>query len=233
LLYEKDEVIGQWSISDPPRVSVECVEERDADAIRVTWETEVPEGSARELRFLVQWQDDRGTWRGCAPRTQERELLVPRRLFAGKRHFAIRVLASAGIATGVGVCEGDLGPPEASPAARARAAIALAGVPRTGKEAVELPSLIRVVARSPLAGMMSKPEIRWYDERGGEIGRGRSFDLRRLPEGRTLLSAAVLERGQGSGTHRWLIERTPSGRFFLVRETRDGNRPKPYERAKE
>ena len=235
VLYEKDDVIGEWSVGDPPPVSVECSDDPAADAVRVAWDTQGPEDAKpRELWFLVQWRDDRGTWRGCAPRTQERELVVPKPLFAGQRQVAIRVLASAGIATGVGQCEVELEPREPSPARRSRLEITLAGVSTPPKEPVELAPRIRVVARSPQGAMVSQPEVRWYDEQGGEIGRGRSFNLRKLPEGPTLLSAAVFERGQGSGTARWLIQRTPTGKFRLLHGTTQAEpRRNAYGRSKE
>ena len=79
--------------------------------------------------------------------------------------------------------------------------------------------MIRAVAQSAEGQTHSQPDIRWYDEQGGEIGRGRSFDLRNLPRGQTRLGVVVFDRGRGSAYAQWLIRRDEGDQFTLLRGT--------------
>jgi hypothetical protein len=58
-------------------------------------------------------------------------------------------------------------------------------------------------------------DLRWYDSRGAEIGRGRTLDLRTLRPGHHALHAVALNTGQGGGSAVWALEHQRSGRFVL------------------
>jgi hypothetical protein len=220
VLYEGEKEIYRKEIMAPLAVKVECsdAEDREANTITVRWDVEIPEGCKPEdVWYLVQWRDALGTWRGCAPRTQKSELVIPKRLFDRQKQIVIRVLATSGIATGEGTCQSDCeypGPRRGEPAV-----LRLKGIPIEGSQSLPLPPVIRAVAQLPGGQTHSKPEIRWYDERGAEIGRGRSFDLRVLPRSQTLLGAAVFDRGRGSAYTQWLIQRDDADQFTLLRGT--------------
>lgn len=220
LIYEGEEEIFRKEILAPPKVEVKCAEAENSEkpTIHVSWAASAPKGCKPEdMWYLVQWQDGRGTWRGCAPRTQKTELEVPKSLFGRQKQVAIRVLATSGIATGVGECTCDLqypGPGRGKPPE-----VRLEGVPVKGNESLPLPPVIRAVAQSAEGQTHAQPDIRWYDEQGAEIGRGRSFDLRNLRVGQTLLGAMVFDRGRGSAYAQWLIRRDEGDQFTLLRGT--------------
>jgi len=220
VLYEGEKEIFRKEILPPPVVKVECSggEDREADALTVSWKVNLSKGiKSEDVWYLVQWQDARGTWRGSTPRTQKSELVIPKRIFNRQRQITIRVLATSGIATGVGVCQSDISYP--GPRRGEPPVVRLAGVPVRGNRSLPLPPVIRAVVESTGGQTQSRPEILWHDGRGAEIGRGRSFDLRNLPRGQTLLGAAVFDRGQGSAKAQWLILRDEVDNFTLLRGT--------------
>jgi hypothetical protein len=220
VLYEEDGEIYRRDIPRPPEVHVECTGDSDPneEAILLHWEVTVPEGTdASDLWFLVQWCDRTDTWRGCAPRIQARQLRVPKRLFGQQQEVALRVLASSGIATGVGEWQGRIISSPSQDGGDGALRVQLEGVPAKGTETITLPPMVRAIAVLPGGRTLSRPDIRWYDGRGSELGRGRSFDLRKLPRGQTLLRVAVFDTGQGSARAQWLVERTASAKFRLLR----------------
>jgi hypothetical protein len=220
VLYECEKEIQRWDVPAAPKVDVECEghDQPDLSEVVVRWNAKLTGDKGKgALWFLVQWRDSQGTWRGCGPRTQSNELRVPKRLLAGGKGAHIRVLASSGIATGVGVWDGDLVQPPPPPG-EPPVLIVLQGVP-AGNQTVELPAVVRASVVRSGARTAARSDVRWYNERGAEIGRGRAFDLRVLPLGQSILTAAVLDRGEGNGEGRWLIERTARGDFRLLRGT--------------
>ena len=220
VLYEGEKEIYHKEVLLPPMLEVRCsgVEDRDANTFTVMWNAAPPLGCRMEdVWYIVQWQDALGTWRGCAPRTQENELVIPKRVFGRQKQITVRVLATSGIATSVAICQSDCQYP--GPRGGEPMVLRLQGVPIKGSQSMPLPPLLRVIAQSSRGRSYSRSEIRWYDENGAEIGRGRSFDLRNLPRGQNLLSAAVLDRGQGSAYTQWLIQRDDADQFTLLRGT--------------
>ena len=226
VLYECDKEIQRWDVPAAPKVDVECEyhDQPDRSEVVVRWNAKVAGDTGKgALWFLVQWRDRLGTWRGCGPRTQSNEMRVPKRLLVGDKSVHVRVLASSGIATGVGVWSGDLVQPPPQPG-EPLVQIVLQGVP-AGNDSVGLPAVVRAsVVRSGVR-TAARSDVRWYDERGAEIGRGHALDLRALPFGQSVLTAAVLDRGEGNGEGQWLIERTVRGDFRLLRGT-IGKKPK-------
>jgi hypothetical protein len=168
--------------------------------------------------------DKAGVWRGCGPRTSKNEIQIPKYLFGRQQKITIRVLVTTGIATGEGLWSGECKYPSTNKDQRMNN-LRLAGVPVSGNKSVEIPSTIRAVALENENRTHYLPEIRWYNEKGAELGAGKSFNLFNLPVGETILSAAVLESGQGSMTNQWLIRRSENNQFFLVRGDIDRKKP--------
>jgi hypothetical protein len=221
LLVRCGETVADWPVPDPPRVSVECDHESDDEHVIVRWKIG-GKGAARRKRddgepgeteywALVQWRDGSGNWRGCAPRTTNRELVIPRWVFGASREVTIRVLVTSGIATGVAECTGVCGAPPL-PYAPEAPRIVLVGA---GGEREELPAMLRAAVVGPVAGGGGR--LRWFAEGGGELARGRTLDLRALPVGQSLVSARVVGSADRVRGGSWIVERTADDRFFLRR----------------
>jgi len=221
VLYECDTLIHDASIPEPPDVKVRCEGARNTNAtdLALSWSTAKPSDSAGGLWYLVQWRDAHGTWRGGAPRTQATSLQVPKTLFGRQQEAAVRVLATSGIATGQGLWQGSIRRPRRPRTADGNLRIFLTGASKPTTKTQALPSIIRVAAVDDDGSSLARPAVRWYDSRGGELGRGRSLDLRTLPVGAHTVRVAILNTGYGTGTVQWLLERTAGGQFLLHRGT--------------
>lgn len=221
VLYDCDKEIGRWKVPPPPKVDVRCYGHDDESThLALEWKASVPGGGDAELWFLVQWRDRFGTWRGCAPRTRETKMKVPKRLVGTAATARLRVLASSGIATGVGEWQGDCTPEPPEREGEPPVVVTLRGVP-AGNACVDLPTFVQATVVRDRLRTAARADLRWYDDNGAEIGRGRSLDLRALKRGQTLVTAAVLDKGEGSGEGRWLIERRANDTFRLLRGTLD------------
>lgn len=213
VLYECDKELQRWPIPNPPKVTVDVIGETESNQteIEIQWRAYAESANRDDFWYLVQWRDRRGTWRGVAPRTQRNSLRVPKRLFKGDR-VAVRVLASSGIATGLGLWEGSVTPP---PARRGAAVeISLVGVETRKEGAHPVPGVLRAVAHETSGEAVPGTSLRWYDSRGAEIGRGRALDLSQLPVGQHQITI-VMPQHEGS-TATWLIERTRGGDTLLL-----------------
>jgi hypothetical protein len=125
------------------------------------------------------------------------------RQFRHHRLLRFRVLATSGLATGVGTCELEQ-PPPPLPSAEI--------VPVGTWPTADMPTRLVTVAVIDEGGRtVSDPDIRWYDEGGAEIGRGRSLDLAALSEQIAAVRAVALNVGQGRVERTWLTRRTPAG----------------------
>jgi hypothetical protein len=217
VLYDCDKEIGKWPIPSPPKVSVDVIGDSDPGRpeIEVNWHAEVGKNQDRgKLWYLVQWRDRIGTWRGLAPRTQKAQLVVPKRIFKGERLSAIRVLASSGIATGEGAWEGEIRPPRDAPTGGVE--VVLVGVGTPGPGAHALPRILRASLVTGAGAATPGAALRWFDGKGAELSRGRSFDLGNLRVGQHQISAIALNTGAGGGSATWLIEHTADGHFLLL-----------------
>jgi len=163
-------------IPEPPQVHI-TGKTAVAEGILLQWTAtaEPPAG----LFYIVQFEDQRGIWRGVAPRTSKSELLLPSKRFAGRR-LKIRVLASSGIATGR--TEDVIEFPRA--ATRSQPEIALIG--STGRETP------RILRASMLHGTGTTRTLAWFDQRGAELSQGSTLDTGRLPDGENLVRAVAL-----------------------------------------
>jgi len=216
VLYECDKEIARWPIPEEPKVSLHAsgADAKD-DELELRWDASSP-GDEEALWYLVQWRDRRGTWRGAAPRTRKRSMKIPKRLFDGQREVAVRVLATSGISTGTGTWEGTLRPPEPPPRGKRgpKTTISLAGVEAREAGAHEVDGALRAIVQSSTGSTSSAADLRWYDARGGEIGRGRSCDPAALPAGQHTITA-VSPRNEGASAT-WLVERTRDGRTLVL-----------------
>jgi hypothetical protein len=157
----------------------------------------------------VQWLDDDGTtWRGVAPRTQERAMTLPLRRFAHTGVLRFRILATSGIATGVGECKVEPPPPPLP---------TVEIVPIGTWPAADRPGarLATVALVDQWGRTIPDPDIVWYDEAGSEIGRGRSIDLAALEERVSAVRAVALNVGTGRVQRTWLTRRTAEGNCTL------------------
>jgi hypothetical protein len=217
VLYDCEKEIGKWPIPSPPKVSVDVSGESDPERteVEISWHADVSKNQDRgKLWYLVQWRDQLGIWRGLAPRTQKTQLVVPKAIFKGERLSAIRVLASSGIATGEGSWEGEVRPPRDAPTGGVE--IVLSGIGTPGPGAHALPRILRAMLLAGAGAIAPGASLRWFDGKGAELGRGRSFDLGRLRVGQHQINATALNTGAGGGSATWLIERTADGQFYLL-----------------
>ncbi|MEO4000390.1 M66 family metalloprotease [Mesorhizobium sp. CAU 1732] len=216
VLYECEKEVARWPISSPPKVSIEVAgaDDRERKNIVVSWDVDETKGRGSDaVWYLVQWRDRFGTWRGLAPRTQKTELTVPKRIFSGERSSTIRVLASAGIATGEGGWEGEILQPGTRPQTGLEIDLIDIGALTAGVR--DAPRIVKASITNRAGAAISGSKLRWYDARGAELGRGRSFDLESLRVGQHQLTVRAMDDGSGGGANTFLVERTADGRFHI------------------
>ncbi|MPZ53754.1 MAG: hypothetical protein GEU79_13655 [Acidimicrobiia bacterium] len=220
-----DELVDSWPIPDPPHVEVEVdcngkyEEYHKENQVTIRWtvsdyDSTDPEATSddRGPWALVQWRDRSGTWRGCAPRTRENEVTVARSSLGTEKEIHVRVLVTTGIATGVGEWSGPCGE-LAEPSSPGAPQVDIVAVPR-GENRAELTTNPRAVVVGPRIG--KRGNIRWHGSDGGELGRGRTLDLSRLPVGQTVVTASVVGAEDQVAPSHWLLERTGHNRFFVL-----------------
>lgn len=215
LIYECDKVVYEQAIPAPPtvRLTVSDADNLEQKTLGLQWQALAGGGDEKALWYLVQWRDARGTWRGCAARTQKTSLRVPKALFGRQQAIALRVLASSGIATGEGLWEGTLRLPPRETGRDLR--ISLVGVAAGATGSLPVPPFLRMAVSGFTGALAERQYLRWYDSQGAEIGRGRTLDLRTLRRGFHAVRAVALDTGQGTGSATWAIEHTRSGQFVL------------------
>ena len=189
---EGDKQLYEEDIPEPPKVQVKCQFVDKAVAFDVQWSATDPQKKA-DLWYLVQWQDRDGSWRGHGARTQKTDARIKAVEVGWRNEVPLRVLATSGIATGVGECMLELKFSLQSPPPQ----VVVTSHPKSAGPEVQAGGTIQVTVLDRLGGSVSDPEIFWYDERGGEVGRGRFFDVRQLPAGQHVLRAVAPDRGSG------------------------------------
>jgi hypothetical protein len=219
VILECDNVIFEVDIPDPPKVELTCksADDPDIDYVGCNWNA-TREGH-QDLWYLLQWRDRRGVWRGVAPRTQRTEWKVPKSFWARDREMSLRVLATSGIATGLGTCTGKLVHRQDKTPGPRPVDIQLIGVEAAEGATVELAPTVRVAVTTATGGTLATGQILWHGADGGLIGRGRSLLLSNLPVGVHVVHASVLNEGDGEGTRAWIFERTRDGRYLWHRGT--------------
>ena len=220
IIYECEKSIFEQDIPEPPTVKMDRQESKkpDEDSVTFHWSA-MDKNEAKDLWYLLQWRDAYGVWRGCAPRTQDSQLSIPKTRFQGVRMLAIRLLATSGIATGMATWEGEIEYPKPEYPGDRDVQISIPGVGLESPATYEVNPVIRVSVLDRYGRSVENPEILWYGGAGSQIGRGRSFDLRQLPIGFQQLRAVVLNTGQEGGSTRWMVEHSRDNHFRIHRGT--------------
>lgn len=197
-LYHHDDPIHEADIGEPPRLECEKPKVARNGDVTLTWDlwrTAKPQArkakrpaqesaprGGEAVAYMVQWEDEDGTWRGLAPRMTERSIVVPVRLRRGRQTLRARVLATSGLATSN--CEWELEGTRSDPPVRIYTSEYRGG-------------LVRAWAIDHLGRTLPNAAIGWYDDRGGELGRGAELDMRQLEEHVGLIRAVAINAGAG------------------------------------
>jgi hypothetical protein len=221
-----EQTVEEWEIPDPPEVDVdvECPDddgpdvetgdERSEPTVTIKWKIrDKAKKPGKGYRSLIQWRDRYGTWRGCTLRTTKTLAHVPRASLGSDADVHVRVLVTSGIATGVGEWHGRCGPASAGPGGYGPRIVLTRGWSDANRS--ELDGTLRVAVIGPRTGETGT--VRWYRSDGGELGRGRSLDLRGLEVGQTTVAAALVGASDRVPAAQWLVERTVDGRLYLLR----------------
>ncbi len=198
-VFEGRDELAHYEIPAAPELRLEAGYDQKHREWVVAWQAAQSEGQS--LRYLVQWRDASGTWRGAAPRIDETRIRLPVRLIGDRDQIAVRVLATSGIATGMAQIE--LERP--------------AKVPPPSVELIDVstsPGERTIDVRAVRSDGMTIPDadLVWFDAQGREIGRGRSLSLRALGEGEHQVRAVLRDTGFGVGERTWLISVGTDGR---------------------
>jgi hypothetical protein len=157
-------------------VELRCEAERTPERLlHLRWEGT---GSDATIWYLVQWQDRDGAWRGITPRTTKTELIVPDRFaWAGKDRVRIRILAVELLTTSVSefVFKGKGSEPAVTVTVYA------------------VPGAVVAHASDVLGRQVPAEDLAWYDDLGGEVGKGDRLPIRAA--GRGLLRAVPFGLG--------------------------------------
>ena len=208
VVFDEEKTIYEERIPDPPKLQIEGFQPADGGVV-VSWRA-TDNSPDCCLWYLVQWYDRRSeSWRGVAPRLQENSLLIPRQLFAKESEIPIRVLATAGIATGVVQGQASIEGWQPSPSS-----VVLAGVQSTVNQPVAIPGVLQAAVIDVSGREADYGRAAWYSSNGAEIGRGNSLDLRKLSMGRQLIRFTVPLPEGGFASNSWLVERNLAG--FLM-----------------
>lgn len=198
VVWEGDKSIYDEKIPKPPVVNI-TDHTREQEGIRLKWKAS-PDAKA----YLVHYREPRSqSWRGLTPRMDDKTVIVPWQLFKASGKLLVRVLASSGIATGFGEIELQAGddhePPDVT--------MVLPGVGPTVKGPVSLDAVPTVIATDASGKQVDDVHLSWFDGNGASLGRGRSVDLRQLPDGKHLVRCVVRGHGERTVGKSWFIER--------------------------
>jgi hypothetical protein len=189
-----DDVIYEENIPDPPKVELSCKHDTEMGIIKLTWQASAAsqqrEGEGDpDLWYLVHYHA-RGAWRGLGPRTQDTHAELDLRQLSLPVTVPIRVLATSGIATGIAEC--SLTPTGREPSGEGTI---VATTPDPDDGPVPLGNVLRVHAIDEGGRSLSGANVRWYDDAGRELTRGRSLDLTALGAGEHVVHAVATESG--------------------------------------
>ncbi len=188
IVYEGEKIVLSEPFAPPDKPEVTVSRRGNDIMLQIAGEDE-------DVWFLVHYRDRRGAWRGVAPRTNERKIVVPIHLLAGINGLSLRVLATRRLGTS------SVDIPVSVPASTA------------GVEIVQIashPHRLRVAA--VVSGeMVQYPDIAFFDDQGRELGRGVSLDLSTLPPQTTLVRAVALSAGGPPIQRNWVVRHTESG----------------------
>lgn len=203
-------MIYEEQIPDPPQLQWKS-KSKTPEGMSLKWEAKSG-SSGQEMRYLVQFEDRPGVWRGIMPRSQELKIVVPWDFFKRRNQLHVRVLASSGIATGsiddwlVLDKPADNTPP-VTPPEQPPVVVSPFGLLEPGKD-------VGAYLRA-----MSEPgaHARWYDDAGAELSGSATLDVRSLPDGQHHLRA-VSTGGGGLQSATSLFIEKEGDRVTFVRD---------------
>jgi hypothetical protein len=214
------DVIYEEHIVDPPELQVKCSYGAEAERIQVTWFASVagPKSprrqSAPDLWYLVQYHS-RGAWRGLGPRTQDTEAQIAIKLMGLPVSVPIRVLATTGIATGINECAVVDDTPFKRPEMGLTAV-----TPDPTDAPVRLGGRLRVHAIDSGGRSLPDASVRWYDEAGRELERGRDLDVSKLGAGEHVVHAVATGTGERPLFRTFVLHRRePQADCYLAAST--------------
>ena len=204
VIWEGEKKIHEEAISKAPTVKIKGAEPRE-DGLLLEWNAD----PAEKTWYLVQWFDEKsGVFRGLAPRTQDAQMPIPKRLFTHGEELRVRVLATQGIATGHAeriIKLPNYQPPEP--------VVGLTGILETADGPQKISAVLEVSVHDTAGRQVPTDRVISYID-GVEVARGNQVDLRALHEGKHVLRIVVRGLGGRTAVRSWLIERTRQG-FFL------------------
>ena len=198
-VYEGSELIYSAEIAAAPIIRCDQPTYLNNGDVKLSWHA-TSEGSSdanrAELTYIVQWEDEEGTWRGLAPPSEATSARVPSGLLLGRQHVCVRVLATTGLSTGL--CEIEIG--------------GIRSDPPVDVAIIELDGLaVRAYAVDHLGRTMPNAKFIWYDDRGAEISRGAELDLRTIPSELRKVRVVALNVPAGKGERRITVHRRDGG----------------------
>lgn len=206
VVWDGKDKIYEEDIPDPLDVFVKAKYLPDLDEIEITWKTS-EKSEDREIWYLVQWLDRPDTWRGLIPRTQKRSLRISSSNFRFSKDFMIRVLATSGIATGVGECTVTKTGTHETP----NVTIQLVGQDQGGEVLLERLGIIKAVVTDEQGKSIPGAEIRWVNDRGEVVDVGRSHDLSSMNPSSSV-KVVVLGLGKWACEKTWVLNYREDGR---------------------
>lgn len=224
-IWEGKDLLYEERIPDPPKIELQGVYHTGKPGtVQVEegfWELRWSPANSKEdvLWYLVQWEDGPGVWRGVAPRTSDRSIIIRPAAVGGHRVVRIRVLATSGIATGSAEC--NLTRESGSSSAPSRE-IVLPDLPDKGGP---LPRILRGSIIDTLGRGHSGVHLAWFDDVGAEIGRGRTVDLDVLPEGEHAIRVVDLTGGAEAGQATFVVRREGNAFSFVTALKKVGRTP--------
>ena len=206
----REKKIYEEAIPDPPHVQLKS-KTRTSEGLALKWEAK-SDSSAKDLQYILQYEDRPGIWRGIAPRTAETKLVIPWDFIRRRKQLHIRILASSGVATGafdewIAIEPPADSPPSAPPKDQPPVIVSPQGPLGAGSI---VGSYLRAVAQP------GNP-IRWYDEAGAELSGSATLDLRGLPDGQHTLRAVAVGGDALQASQSILIEKEGS-RVTYIRD---------------
>jgi hypothetical protein len=204
----RERMIYEEKIPDPPQLQWRG-RYQTPEGMGIEWEPK-PGFTGQDLRYLVQFEDRPGVWRGIAARSVETKIVVPWDLFKRAPSLHVRVLASSGIATGT-IDEWlkrerpDGTVPSEVPSEQPPVVVSPSGTLEPGK-------IVGTYLRAVSQGGAS---VRWYDETGAELSGSATLDVRELADGQHTVRAVAVGGGALQASHSLLIEKSGERVTFI------------------
>jgi hypothetical protein len=206
----RDKMIYEEQIPDPPQIQWKS-KSKSPEGMSLKWEAKSgPAG--QEVRYLVQFEDRPGVWRGIMPRSQDPKLVIPWDFFKRRNQLHVRVLASSGIATGsiddwIALEKPAENTPPVTPPEQPPIVVSPYGLLAPGKE---VGAYLRAVSEPGASA-------RWYDDAGAELSGSPTLDVRLLPDGQHHVRA-VTTGGGGLQSASSLFVEKEGHRVTLLRD---------------